>query len=171
MIPWEIPELVWSRVHIDFAGPLNNEHYLIITDAFSKWPEVFRTRNVSFDVNENVSVRDFRNPHPAVVTKVVGSRRFLCRPLGSHQIHKCSSPNEPKSISKEVNDNSNFSAVDPKEISDGFNVNVNSPKSNSTENEDMGLSNRFTENVTLPPKSSLSERPKRNVKAPQRLNL
>lgn len=54
LIPWEIPKGVWSRIHIDFAGPMNNEYFFIITDAFSKWPEVFRTRDItsSFTVNK-----------------------------------------------------------------------------------------------------------------------
>ncbi|BHF57490.1 hypothetical protein SprV_0100043200 [Sparganum proliferum] len=37
-VPWEPPERPWSRVHIDFAGPLNGVPYLILVDAYSKWP-------------------------------------------------------------------------------------------------------------------------------------
>ncbi|KAK4468997.1 hypothetical protein MN116_000139 [Schistosoma mekongi] len=37
---WEPATHPWSRVHIDFAGPLDGKHYLVIVDAFSKWPEV-----------------------------------------------------------------------------------------------------------------------------------
>ena len=39
--PWVWPSRPWSRVHIDFAGPLNGKTYLVIVDAYSKWPEVF----------------------------------------------------------------------------------------------------------------------------------
>ncbi|BHF61942.1 hypothetical protein SprV_0100492200 [Sparganum proliferum] len=39
-IPWQIPEGLWSRVHIDFAGPLNGVSYLILVDAYLKWPEI-----------------------------------------------------------------------------------------------------------------------------------
>nr|VZI45066.1 unnamed protein product [Spirometra erinaceieuropaei] len=39
-IPWQPPERPWSRVHIDFAGPLNGVSYLILVDAYSKWPEI-----------------------------------------------------------------------------------------------------------------------------------
>lgn len=45
LIPWEVPDRVWSRIHIDYAGPFIHFHFLIITDAFSKWPEVFKTNN------------------------------------------------------------------------------------------------------------------------------
>ncbi|BHF69055.1 hypothetical protein SprV_0301209600 [Sparganum proliferum] len=39
-IPWQPPESPWSRAHIDFAGPLNIISYLILVDAYSKWPEI-----------------------------------------------------------------------------------------------------------------------------------
>ena len=37
------PSRPWSRIHIDFAGPLNGKTYLVIVDAYSKWPEVAST--------------------------------------------------------------------------------------------------------------------------------
>ena len=39
--PWIWPSKPWSRLHIDFAGPLYGRTYFIIVDAHSKWPEVF----------------------------------------------------------------------------------------------------------------------------------
>nr|VZI12977.1 unnamed protein product [Spirometra erinaceieuropaei] len=39
-VPWEPSERPWSRVHIDFAGPLNGVSYLILVDAYSKWSEI-----------------------------------------------------------------------------------------------------------------------------------
>ncbi|BHF81902.1 hypothetical protein SprV_0802503700 [Sparganum proliferum] len=39
-IPWQPSERPWSRVHIDFAGSLNGVSYLILVDAYSKWPEI-----------------------------------------------------------------------------------------------------------------------------------
>nr|VZI00654.1 unnamed protein product [Spirometra erinaceieuropaei] len=39
-VHWEPPERPWSRVHIDFAGPLNGVSYLILVDDYPKWPEV-----------------------------------------------------------------------------------------------------------------------------------
>ena len=38
---WETPAGPWDRLHIDFAGPVNNTMFMVIVDAFSKWPEVF----------------------------------------------------------------------------------------------------------------------------------
>ena len=39
--PWQWPTRPWARIHIDFAGPLDNRMYLIIVDAHSKWIEAF----------------------------------------------------------------------------------------------------------------------------------
>ena len=39
--PWEWPERPWSRLHVDYAGPLRGEHmFLVVVDAYSKWMEV-----------------------------------------------------------------------------------------------------------------------------------
>jgi len=38
--PWPEPENVWSRVHMDFAGPIWNSKWFIMVDARSKFPIV-----------------------------------------------------------------------------------------------------------------------------------
>ena len=38
----EVPSQAWERVHIDFAGPFKGIMWMIIVDAFSKWPEVIQ---------------------------------------------------------------------------------------------------------------------------------
>ena len=38
--PWEFPTKPWSRLHIDYAGPVHGKMYLVIIDAYSKWLEV-----------------------------------------------------------------------------------------------------------------------------------
>jgi hypothetical protein len=42
---WEEPDMVWSRVHMDFAGPIWGSKWLIIIDAKSKFPFVFDMKN------------------------------------------------------------------------------------------------------------------------------
>lgn len=37
---WITPPKPWSRLHIDFAGPFMGKVFLILIDAYSKWPEV-----------------------------------------------------------------------------------------------------------------------------------
>ena len=35
--PWEFPSRPWSRLHIDYAGPVQGKMVLVIIDAHSKW--------------------------------------------------------------------------------------------------------------------------------------
>lgn len=44
---WITPTRRWSRLHIDFAGPFRNKYFLIIVDAYSRWPEVFVVNNTT----------------------------------------------------------------------------------------------------------------------------
>ena len=44
--PWPETDFSWSRLHIDFAGPLNGSYYLIIVESFSKWPEILRCKKL-----------------------------------------------------------------------------------------------------------------------------
>ena len=45
--PWEYPQRAWQRLHLDFAGPFLGHYYLIVVDAFSKWPEVIPMTNIT----------------------------------------------------------------------------------------------------------------------------
>ena len=40
MRSWEWPSQSWSRIHIDYAGPLQGKMFLVVVDAYSKWIEV-----------------------------------------------------------------------------------------------------------------------------------
>ncbi|XP_055522770.1 uncharacterized protein K02A2.6-like [Wyeomyia smithii] len=44
---WLAPEKPWQRVHLDYAGSMAGQYYLILVDAFSKWPEVIRTKDIT----------------------------------------------------------------------------------------------------------------------------
>ena len=37
--PWEWPQHPWSRLHVDFAGPIEGKMLLVVIDAYSKWVE------------------------------------------------------------------------------------------------------------------------------------
>ena len=41
--PWEWPKEPWSRLHVDYAGPIHDKMLLIIVDAHSKWIDVHVT--------------------------------------------------------------------------------------------------------------------------------
>ena len=43
--PWEYPDKPWSRIHIDYAGPVQNTYFLVVVDAYSKWAEIMKTAN------------------------------------------------------------------------------------------------------------------------------
>ena len=38
--PWTWPTCPWSRLHVDFAGPVAGKMFLVVIDAHSKWIEV-----------------------------------------------------------------------------------------------------------------------------------
>ena len=42
--PWPKSEQPWSRIHIDYAWPLEDYYHLIVIDSYSKWPEILRRR-------------------------------------------------------------------------------------------------------------------------------
>jgi len=37
---WDTPRNPWQRLHIDYAGPYRGTMWLLVIDAYSKWPEV-----------------------------------------------------------------------------------------------------------------------------------
>ncbi|XP_046742894.1 uncharacterized protein LOC124409358 [Diprion similis] len=41
LIKFREPECAWDRIHIDFLGPYRGKTYLLIIDAYSRWPETF----------------------------------------------------------------------------------------------------------------------------------
>lgn len=48
--PWPWPTRPWSRVHVDFLGPIFGEKYLIMIDACSKWIEVCKMQSTTAKV-------------------------------------------------------------------------------------------------------------------------
>lgn len=47
MHKWLQPNAPFERIHIDYAGPMNNVYYFIIVDAYTRWPEVFMTNDIT----------------------------------------------------------------------------------------------------------------------------
>ncbi|KAJ8338235.1 hypothetical protein SKAU_G00372010 [Synaphobranchus kaupii] len=45
--PWEWPEVPWSRLHIDYAGPFQGKMFLVIVDVHSKWIDVYPTSSAT----------------------------------------------------------------------------------------------------------------------------
>ena len=47
LFSWTLPSEVWSRIHIDFAGPFLGKMWLIVVDARSKWLEIIPTHGTT----------------------------------------------------------------------------------------------------------------------------
>ena len=45
--PWKWPNHPWSRLHLDYAGPIKGKMFLVLIDAHSKLIEVFCIQSVS----------------------------------------------------------------------------------------------------------------------------
>ncbi|XP_011858409.1 PREDICTED: uncharacterized protein K02A2.6-like [Vollenhovia emeryi] len=45
--PWPVPNKPWKRIHIDFAGPIDHDSFLVVVDAHSNWPEIARMRSTT----------------------------------------------------------------------------------------------------------------------------
>lgn len=48
--PWQWPGRPWSRLHLDFAGPFMGRMFLVLVDAYSKWPEAHIMSNITASV-------------------------------------------------------------------------------------------------------------------------
>jgi len=44
---WNIPPDPWARLHVDFAGPFEGAHWMLVTDAYTKWLEVVRMGKIT----------------------------------------------------------------------------------------------------------------------------
>ena len=44
---WELPLRPWQRVHIDYAGHFKGKMWLLLIDAFSKWPEIHEMKSTT----------------------------------------------------------------------------------------------------------------------------
>lgn len=44
---WKPPSIPWTRLHLDFAGPFEEQTFLIIVDAATKWLEIRRVPSPS----------------------------------------------------------------------------------------------------------------------------
>jgi hypothetical protein len=81
--PWTFPSKPWSRVHIDYAGPVGGYMYLVVVDAYSKYPEVVKMTTTTSDA----TIRELRE---------IFSRHGLCEVLVSD--------NGPQFVSREFED-------------------------------------------------------------------
>ena len=98
--PWIFPARPWSRIHVDFAGPVGGCTYLVVVDAYSKYPEVVKMTNTTAQATIT-ALRDIFSRHglPEILVSDNGSQfsstefeRF-CSNNGI--IHRTSAPYKP----------------------------------------------------------------------------
>ncbi|PAA94395.1 hypothetical protein BOX15_Mlig014775g1 [Macrostomum lignano] len=56
---WPKPEGPWTRVHVDFAGPIEGHYLLVLVDAYSGYPEVHLTKDMTSTTVVNCFRRTF----------------------------------------------------------------------------------------------------------------
>lgn len=73
--PWPKAQGPWCRIHIDYAGPLeNNKMILVVVDAFSNWIEACVVKSASaFDTMEELRIMFARYGLPQCVVSDNGS--------------------------------------------------------------------------------------------------
>ena len=59
--PWVWPSRPGQRIHADFAGPFQNNMFLIVVDACSKWIEVVPMKSTTSEMT--ISVLGSYFPH------------------------------------------------------------------------------------------------------------
>lgn len=99
---WPPPTRPWTRIHADFAGPVGNISYLIIVDAFSKWPEIITMKHTrGSDTIEKFEEVFSRYGNAELLVTDNGPQftsqafRNFCRLRGITQMH--SAPYDPQS--------------------------------------------------------------------------
>ena len=67
--PWMMPEKPWSRIHVDHAINFMGNNWLIVTDAYSKYPCIHQTSSTSTQATTALLEEDFAHfgyPHTIV---------------------------------------------------------------------------------------------------------
>ena len=67
--PWMMPDKPWSRIHIDHAINFMGSNWLIVTDAYSKYPCIHQTSSTSTKATTTLLEEDFAHfgyPHTIV---------------------------------------------------------------------------------------------------------
>lgn len=99
---WPEPEKPWTRIHVDFCGPLNGQWLLVVVDAKSKYAEVKLTRSISAMSTVDLMEEIFSiHGYPEVLVSDNGTQftsHFFKKMCESHGIiHKTSATYYPRS--------------------------------------------------------------------------
>ena len=61
VLSWPSPGKSWSRIHIDYAGPVEGKYFLVIIDAYSKFLDVHVTGSMTSSVTIELLRKNFCN--------------------------------------------------------------------------------------------------------------
>ena len=67
--PWILPEKPWSRIHVDHAINFMGQNWLVVIDAYSKYPCIHPTSSISSKTTTDLLDEDFSHfgyPHTIV---------------------------------------------------------------------------------------------------------
>ena len=98
--PWMLPEKPWSRVHIDHAINFKKLHWLVLIDAYSKYPCIHRTTSTSTKATIDLLEEDFAHfgyPHTIVSDNATSfvSEEFQEWCKGRGIVHLAGAPYHP----------------------------------------------------------------------------
>ena len=72
--PWMLPEKPWSRLHVDHAINFLGSNWLVLVDAFSKYPCIHPTNSTSTKTTTSLLEEDFAHfgyPHTIVTNNAM----------------------------------------------------------------------------------------------------
>ena len=91
--PWMLPEKPWSRLHIDHAINFMGTNWLVLTDAYSKYPCIHPTQAVTTRATIDLLEQDFAHfgyPHTLVTdnatTFMSGEFKAWCKERGINHL-------------------------------------------------------------------------------------
>lgn len=61
VLAWPSAGTPWSRLHVDYAGPLENKYFLVIVDAYSKFLDVHVTSSITSAATIELLRKSFSN--------------------------------------------------------------------------------------------------------------
>eukprot|EP00731_Ephydatia_muelleri_P003248 Em0001g3248a len=97
--PWQYPSSPWDRVHIDY-GEHKGIHFLVLVDAYSKWPEVRQVSTTTSQQTVEVLEEIFAmHGFPRTLVSDNGpqfsSAEFAAFLTSHHILHRTSAPYHP----------------------------------------------------------------------------
>ena len=69
--PWMLPEKPWSLLHIDHAINFLGCNWLVVTDAYTKYPCIHATQSVSAKSTIKLMQEDFGFPHTSMLCPIL----------------------------------------------------------------------------------------------------